>query len=34
MAHNTQEILSIIAVNPGIRQVEIADKVDCERGAA
>lgn len=30
MAHNTQEILRVIKARPGIRQVEIADKVDCD----
>jgi|GEM_PF-2426037 len=30
MAHNTKEMLRLIKANPGIRQVEIADKVDCE----
>ncbi|MFZ6655868.1 hypothetical protein [Undibacterium sp. TJN19] len=33
MAHNTNRILSIIKANPGIRQVEIADKVDCDMDA-
>jgi hypothetical protein len=33
MAHNTNQILSLIKANPGIRQVEIADKVDCDMDA-
>ena len=33
MAYNTQDILGIIAANPGIRQVEIADKADCDMDA-
>lgn len=30
MAYNTNEILRLIKARPGIRQVEIADRVDCD----